>query len=85
MPKEGSFIEFHDWQNQFKVPFVMYADFKAILKPMKETNFKPDAPYTKEINQHILSGFCVNSTFAYGDVKNPLKLFGGRELCRSFL
>ena len=38
MPKEGSFVEFHDGQNQFKVPFVMYADFEAILKPIKGTN-----------------------------------------------
>ena len=33
MPKEGSFVEFHDGKNQFKVPFIMYADFEAILKP----------------------------------------------------
>ena len=31
MPKEGSFVEFHDGQKQIKVPFVMYADFEAIL------------------------------------------------------
>ena len=36
IPKEGSFVEFHDGQNQFKVPFTMYADFEAILKPTKE-------------------------------------------------
>ena len=75
MPKEGSFVDFHDGQNQFKVPFIMYADFKAILKPTKETNFNPGAPYTKEINQHIPSGFCMYSKFAYGDVKDPLKLY----------
>ena len=75
MPKESSFVEFHRGQNQFKVPFTMHADFEAILKPMKETNFNPDAPYTKEINQHISSGFCLYSKFAYGDVKDPLKLY----------
>ena len=85
MPKEGSFVEFHDGQNQFKVTFVMYADFKAIFKPTKGSNFNPDTPYTKEINQHIPSGFCVYSKFAYGDVKNPLKLYRGEELCRSVL
>ena len=35
MPKRGSFVKFHDGPNQFKVPFVMYADFEAILKPIK--------------------------------------------------
>ena len=79
MPEEGSFIEFHDGQNQFKVPFVMYADFEAILKPMKESNFNPEASYTKEINQHIPSGFCLNSVFAYGEVENPLKLSRGED------
>ena len=79
MPKECSFVEFHGVQNQFKVPFVMYADFEAILKPTKETNFNPDSLYTKEINQHIPSDFCINSMFAYGDVKDPLKLYRGED------
>ena len=75
MPKKGSFVEFHDGQNQIKAPFVMYADFEAILKPTKETNFNPNELYTKEINQHIPSGFRVYSKFAYGEVKDPLKLW----------
>ena len=79
MPEEGSFVEFHDGQNQFKVPLVMYADFEAILKPMKESNFNPNKPYTKEINQHIPSGFCVNSVFTYGEVENPLKIYRGEH------
>ena len=33
MRKRGSFVKFHDAKNQFKVLFVMYADFEAILKP----------------------------------------------------
>ena len=84
MPKEGSFVEFHDGQNQFKLPFVMYADFEAIIKPTKGTNFNPDAPYTKEINQHIPSGFCVYSKSAYGDVKDPLKLSSGEDFVEVF-
>ena len=31
MSKEGSFVEFHDGQNQFKVPFIMHIDFEAFL------------------------------------------------------
>ena len=34
MPREGSTVEFCDGQNQFKVPFIMYADFETILEPM---------------------------------------------------
>ena len=35
MPKKGSTIEFYYGQNQFKVPFMMYVDFEAILNPIK--------------------------------------------------
>ena len=66
------------------MPFIMYSDFEAILKPMKESNFNPEASYTKEINQHIPSGFCVNSVFAYGEVENPLKLFIGGDCVEVF-
>ena len=53
MPEKGSFIKFHDGQNQFKVPFIMNGDFEAILKPTEENvKFDPEKSYTKEINQH---------------------------------
>ena len=77
-------MEFHDGQNQFKVPLILYADFEAILKPMKESNFNPEASYTKEINQNIPSGFCVNSVFAYGEVEKPLKLYRGEDCVEVF-
>ena len=34
MSKQGSTVEFKDGQNQFRVPFIMYADFESILEPM---------------------------------------------------
>ena len=35
IPKRGSFMRFHDGQYLFKVPFIMYADFQVILKPIE--------------------------------------------------
>ena len=34
MPKQGSTVEFKDGQNQFRVPYIMYADFESIFEPM---------------------------------------------------
>ena len=73
MPKPGSFMEFHDGQNQFKVLFVMYADFEAILRPVEGPSPNPNKLYTKEINKHVSSGFCVDSMFTYGKVKNSFE------------
>ena len=72
-------MKFHDGQYQFKAPFVMYADFEANLEPIQATNPNLKESYTKEINKHIPSGFCVYNKFAYGKVENPLKLYRGED------
>ena len=50
MPKQGSTVEFKDGQNQFKVPFIMYADFESILEPIESPNPNPNQPYTNEVS-----------------------------------
>ena len=94
MPRKGSTIEFYDGQNQFKVPFMMYADFEAILEPIQGSSTDPEEsyaeggaplrPYTKKVNQHIPSGYCVYSKFAYGEVETPLKLYRGKDCVEKF-
>ena len=78
-------LKFHNGQYHLKVPFMPYADFESILKPVDErykdkmntmkAGRKDKAPYTEKISKHIPSGWCVHSTFAYGDVPNPLKMY----------
>ena len=66
MPKQGSTIEFKDGQNQFRVPYIMYADFESILEPMDPVEpGSPNQPYTNGVNHHTPSGWCVYSKFAY--------------------
>ena len=85
MPKQGSTVEFKDGQNQFRVPFIMYADFESILEPMDPVKLgSPSQPYTKEVNQHTPSGWCVYSKFAYGDVDNPLRTYRGKDCIETF-
>ena len=61
----------------------MYADFEAIVKPSKCQVAKKES-YTKEINQHIPSGFCVQSKFTYGEAENPLKLYRRKDCVEVF-
>ena len=85
MPKQGSTIEFKDGQNQFKVPFIMYADFESILEPMDPVEpGSPNQPYTNEVDQHTPSGWCVYSKFAYGDVDNLLRTYRGKDCIETF-
>ena len=84
MHEEGSLVKFHDSQYQFKVPYIMYADFEAILEPVEGSTPNPESSYTKVINQHIPFGFCVYSKFAYRKVENPMKFYGGEDCVKLF-
>ena len=84
MPREGSTVEFCDGQNQFKVPFIMYADFESILKPIASPNPDPNQPYSQNVNHHVSSGWCVYSKFAYGEVKDPLKIYRRKDCVKKF-
>ena len=85
MPKQGSTVEYKDGQNQFRVPFIMYADFESILELMDPVEpGSPSQPYTNEVNQHTPSGWCVYSKFTYGDVDNPLRLYRGKDCIETF-
>ena len=63
---------------------MMYADFEVILKPILGPSPDPSEPYTKEVDRHIPSGFCLCSKFAYGEVENPLRLYRGKDCVEKF-
>ena len=87
---EEKWLKFHGGQYQFKVPFMLYADFESIVKSVDEryrermnrmtAGRKGKAPYTEKISKHVPSGWCVHSTFAYGDVPDPLKCTEARTV-----
>ena len=81
IPKKDSFVKFHVGQNQFKVPFIMYADFVLTLNPIESSQCNPEESYTS--STHSLC-FCVYSKFAYGKVENPLKLYRGKDCAEVF-
>ena len=72
------------------LPFMLYADLESILKPVDGRNRdkmntmkaerKGKAPYTET---NVPSGWCVQSTFAYGDVPDPLKYIKARTVWKS--
>ena len=79
------------------LPFMLYADLECILKPVDERyrdrintmkanrKRKGRLSYTERINTNVPSGWCVHSTFAYGDVPNPLKMYRGKDCVEKFV
>ena len=84
MPHKNPIVQYSDGQLQFKVPFVMYADFESILEPIQGPGNNPTILSARGINNHVPSGWCVHSEFAYGNVQNPLKLYRGGDCVKKF-
>ena len=99
--EEEKWLKFRDGQYQFKVPFMLYADFESILKPVDEwymdkmntmkAERKGNASYTEKINTHVPcvhSTFAygeVHSTFAYGEVPDLLKMYRSKDCVGKFV
>ena len=77
------------------LPFVLYADFESIGRPVDEryrdkmnrmkAERKSKAPYTEKISKHVPSGWCVHRTFTYGDVPDSLKMYRGKDCVEKFV
>ena len=84
MTHKKQIVEFCNGQYQFKVPFIMYADFESLLESIQEPSKDPSGPCTTATNNHIPSGWCVYGEFAHGKVQNLLTIYRGRIVLRSF-
>ena len=60
MPEEDSFIEFENFNRSMRVPFIVYADFESLIKPIETFELNPEKSYTKKCQEHKPSSFCYN-------------------------
>ena len=58
MPKEGRKIEFKNHNRMIKVPFLVYADFESIVKPIKSDEPSDEnRSFTDQYQKHVPCGF----------------------------
>ena len=84
MPTRNPIVEYSNGQHQFKVPFIMYADFESILEPIQGVSNDPNTSSTRGVNVHKPSGWCLHSKFAYGNVKKPMTQYRGINCVEKF-
>ena len=84
MPIKRPIVEYSNGQHQFKVPFIMYADFESILEPIQGASNNPNYSSTRGVNVHTPSGWCLHSKFAYGDLDNSTTQYRGSDCVERF-
>ena len=58
MPPKNTFLKFENYNKQFPIPFVIYADFECFTKPMSNCSANPEDSYSSNYQKHEPSGFC---------------------------
>ena len=84
MPEKNPIVRYSNGQHQFKVPFIMYADFESILEPIQGVKNNANVSSTMGVNSHKPSGWCLHSKFAYGKVKKPTTQYRGPDCVEKF-
>ena len=57
MPEEGSIIKFQNFNRSMRVPFVVYADFESLIKPLDTCEPNPENSHKKKYQEHKPSSF----------------------------
>ena len=84
MPTRNPMVKYSDCQYQFKVPFVIYADFESILILLSGAANNSEMSSTRGINVHTPSGWCIYSKFAYGLGVDRFSQYRGRSCVSKF-
>ena len=69
MPPRQTFLKFENYNKQFPIPFVIYADFECFTKPMSNCSPNPEDSYSYNYQKHEPSGFCFYIKGINPDIK----------------
>ena len=90
MPKEGeNILAFQNYQKQMKAPYVIYADFEALVKKIQGCERYPESKkkcksYTEKTEWHEACGYSYIVVRSDGEVTGS-KVYRGENAVKSFL
>ena len=67
MPKEGEKVQFKNYHKKLDVPFVIYADFEAIVEKIHGVKNNSGSSYTDAYQKHKDCSYAYNVVCCYDD------------------
>ena len=58
MPERGTMLKFKNYHRSERVPFIIYADFECLIKPIQTCEPNPESSYTKQYKKREPFSFC---------------------------
>ena len=60
MPDKGSLIKFKNHNRSIRVPFIVYADFEALVEPINGCEPSDEKSFTNKYQKHKPCSFCYH-------------------------
>ena len=73
MPPQNTYLRFKNFRYSERAPFVIYADFESLIKPMDNCDPDPNKSYTKKYQKHEPSGISYYIKSLYESVFKSVK------------
>lgn len=81
----GNVLKFQNYHRQLPIPFVIYADFETLLKPIDTVTPSPDKPFTVKTCEHVPYSFAYYIKCLHDDSLSKFELYRGPDAPRIFL
>ncbi|CAK1598078.1 unnamed protein product [Parnassius mnemosyne] len=84
-PISNDKIKFDSYEKKLKIPFVVYADFEAFLKPIESCSNDPSKPFTHNIQKHEVHSFGYYIKCSYDDKLSKYVTYCGPNCAQVFM
>ncbi|KAJ8910231.1 hypothetical protein NQ315_015923 [Exocentrus adspersus] len=81
----GNILKFDNYEKQMEVPFVVYADFESVLKPIDICEPSPKNSYTYKTFRHEPYSFAYLIKCSFDDSATKFQLYRGADAARVFV
>ncbi|XP_074026512.1 uncharacterized protein [Leptinotarsa decemlineata] len=78
-------LTFENFEKQMKVPFVVYADFESVLKPIQTTKPNPEYSYSIKTFKHEPYSFAYLIKCSYNDDLSKFVSYRGVDAAQKFV
>ena len=84
MPDDDKILEYVPRKKSLKVPFIIYADLKCLLKTISMCQNNPEKSYTEKKAVHKSSGYFLITCCSFDKSGNERKYYRGKDCMKMF-
>lgn len=78
-------LKFDKFQKKLKIPFVVYADFEALLNPIHSCPNDASKPYTNNVHKHEVYSFGYYVKCSYDESLSKYETYSGLDCVQTFM